>query len=469
MKELRRNMRMVGLLILALFIGSGVWFGVTAYRQGDSWASTAYNPRLARSSSARGDITDRDGVTLATTGADGKRIYLENTAARRALSQTVGDTAGMSGAGVESFFSSTLLDLSTSLSDRLSELFNDVNHVGSGVQITVDAPLQASIASAFPQGYDGAVCVINYKTGEILAMVSMPNYDPANPSGTEIEGVTDTAYLNRCLQGLYTPGSVFKIVTLASALEADPNVLNQAFTCAGEWEYEGGSIVCMSGTVSHGDLNLKKAFTKSCNVTFGKLAYQLGENRLRETAGKFGFGENFKFGDFIVYNSAFPDDIRNMNGLVWAGIGQGEVLVTPLHMAMISGAVANDGAMMQPYLVEKITTALGQVTHRGTPKLYRQVMSSSTARTIAGYMYETVQSGTAKRAAIRGYTVCGKTGSAETSDDKTKATNAWYTGFIQDDEHPYAVSVVIEEGGAGGEMASLLASVALELAIDRVG
>ena len=171
----------------------------------------------------------------------------------------------------------------------------------------------------------------------------------------------------------------------------------------------------------------------------------------------------------MVYNSAFPDSVRNMNGLVWAGIGQGEVLVTPLHMAMISGAVANGGNMMQPYLVEKITTALGQVTYRGTPRSYAQVMSASTARTIAEYMYETVQSGTAKQAAVRGYTVCGKTGSAETSDNKEKATNAWYTGFVLDDAHPYAVSVVIEEGGAGSDLASKLASAALELAIDRLG
>lgn len=461
-------MRVVMAVLMVMFIGAGTWFGVTVYTQGDSWASNVYNPRLERTTSQRGDITDRDGVKLATTNAEGKREYLANDTARRALSQTVGDTAGMSGAGVESFYSSTLLDLSTSLTDRLSEVFNSARHVGSSIQITVDAELQTNIASVFPKGYTGAVCVTNYRTGEILAMVSMPNYDPYALSNSE-EGVADTAYLNRCLQGLYTPGSIFKIVTLAGALDYDPNVINQAFTCSGIWDYEGGDIVCMSGRTAHGDINLKKAFAKSCNVTFGKLAYQLGIQRLKETAEKFGFNENFKFGDFVVYNSSFPQSVHNMNGLVWAGIGQGEVLVTPLHMAMITGAVANGGAMMQPYLVKEIATSLDQVTRKGESKVYRQVMRPETAQTIAEYMYETVKSGTAGNAAIRGYTVCGKTGSAETSNDKTKATNAWYTGFVYDDEHPYAVSVVIEEGGSGGDLAAKLAAKALALAIEKAG
>ena len=467
MKELRRNMRAVGVLVLVLFIGAGAWFGFTVYTQGDAWASTAYNPRLARTSSQRGDITDRDGLTLATTNAEGKREYLSNDFARRALSQTVGDTAGMSGAGVETFFSATLLDLSTGLTDRLSEVFNDARHVGSSIQITVDAQLQAAIASLFPGGYSGAVCVINYRTGEILAMVSMPNYDPYTAS-TASEGVADTAYLNRCLQGLYTPGSIFKIVTLACALDYDPNVVRQMFTCSGVWEYEGGSINCMSGRTAHGDLNLQGAFTRSCNVTFGKLAYQLSLDRLRATAETFGFNENFKFGDFMVYNSSFPSSIRNMNGLVWAGIGQGEVLVTPLHMAMISGAVANGGAMMQPYLVKEVKTSLNQVTRRGESKVYRQVMSADAAQLISRYMYETVQTGTAKRAAISGYIVGGKTGSAETSDDKNVATNAWYTGFVYDEAHPFAISVVIEQGGAGGNLASELAADAMKYAIQYV-
>ena len=461
-------MRIVGALILVLFITAGIWYGATVYTQGDNWASNVYNTRLVRSASDRGDITDRDGVTLATTDAGGKRVYLDNETARRALSQTVGDVNGMSGAGVESFYSATLLDISTSLTDRLSEVFSDTRHVGSSVQITVDAKLQAYIASVFPRGYNGAVCVTNYKTGEILAMVSMPNYDPMNASGGE-EGVLDTAYLNRCLQGMYTPGSIFKIVTLASALDYDPNVLHQAFTCSGTWEYEGGSIVCMSGRTAHGDMNLKKAFSRSCNVTFGKLAYQLGINRLNETAEKFGFNENFKFGDFVIYNSSFPESVSNMNELVWAGIGQGEVLVTPLHMAMISGSVANGGEMMQPYLVKNITTALGQNTKAGAAVPYRRVMSESTADIIAEYMYDTVKNGTASKADIRGFTVCGKTGSAETSNDKQKETNAWYTGFIYDDSHPYAISVVIEEGGAGGNMAAELASAALQKAVEYVG
>ena len=467
MKELRRNMRFVGTLLVVMFIGLAVWFAMTVYSQGSIWASDVRNNRLRAANSLRGDITDRDGNLLATTTADGDREYVKNDAARRALSQTVGDTAGMSGTGIETFYSSTLLDISGSLLDRLSELFHSRNHVGSSIRITVDGPLQAYVAQAFPEGYRGAVCVTNYKTGEILAMVSMPSYDPYDLAG-RAEAVEDTAFLNRCLQGLYTPGSVFKIVTLASALENDANVAGQKFSCSGEWRYEGGRVICAGGT-AHGTVNLLGAFRQSCNVTFGKLAYQLGAQRLSETAERFGFNENFKFGDFVIYNSAFPEDIDDANGLVWAGIGQGQVLVTPLHMAMIAGAVANGGTMMKPWLIDKIANTQGAATVTGAPQAYRRIMSEATAETIAGYMRKTVEGGTAARAAIEGLAVCGKTGSAEVSDDKTVETNAWFTGFIDEDEHPYAIAVVIEGGGAGARMPSELAAKALKKTIECVG
>ena len=274
--------------------------------------------------------------------------------------------------------------------------------------------------------------------------------------------------LNRCLQGLYTPGSVFKIVTLASALSNDAGVTGQSFSCAGEWAYEGGRVVC-AGNTAHGAVNLKTAFKRSCNVTFGKLAYQLGLERLRATAERFGFNENFKFGDFVIYNSAFPTQVNGMNGLVWAGIGQGEVLVTPLHMAMISGTVANGGAMMKPLLISRVVNAQGAATTTGKSEVYRQVLDPQTAGIIADFMYQTVEDGTAARAAIKGYRVCGKTGSAEVSDNKAVETNAWFTGFIQDDAHPYAIAVVIEGGGAGARMPSELAARALKKAVEYVG
>ena len=226
--------------------------------------------------------------------------------------------------------------------------------------------------------------------------------------------------------------------------------------------------MCAGGS-AHGNVDLKTAFKKSCNVTFGKLAYQLGLDRLRATAEQFGFNENFKFGDFIVYNSSFPKSVSGMSELVWAGIGQGQVLVTPLHMAMIAGSVANRGVMMKPMLVQKITNSLGVNVSTGMPAVYRQVMPDAVAGRIAEYMYEAVQSGTATRAKIRNYTVCGKTGSAEVSDDKSVETNAWFTGFVYDDAHPYAISVVIEGGGAGARMPSELAAKALKQAIEFVG
>lgn len=463
MKELRRNMRLVGALVVLAFVGLSSWFALTVFEQGSIWASNSYNSRLSASGAQRGDILDRDGVVLATS-QEGKRVYLQDASVRRALAVTVGDTAGMSGTGVEGYYSAQLLDISDSLVQRLSALFNGTERKGSSVELTIDARLTAAVANAFPAGYRGAVCLINYKTGEVLSMVSKPDYDPSAPG----ENVEDTAYLNRCLQGLYPPGSVFKIVTLAAALEHDPDVVNQTFTCSGTWSYEGGSIVC-AGHTAHGTLTLEEAFKKSCNVTFGKLAYQLGVDRMRQTAETLGFNENFKLGDFALYNSQFPTSASNMSDLVWAGIGQSTVLTTPMHMAMITASVANDGVMMKPWLVRRIVTATGTVTQAGSAQGYRRVMSAQTAAEITRYMAAAVDSGTAVRAKISGHQVCGKTGSAEISDDKTVATHSWYAGFIDEDAHPYAIAVVVEQGGAGSKLASELAAKALKYALDYVG
>ena len=464
MKELRRNMRLIGTLIAVAFIGLSAWFALTVFEQGSIWASNSHNTRLYASHAQRGSIADRDGVVLAAT-LDGERAYFANADIRRALAATVGDTAGMSGTGIEGYYSAQLLDISDSLLERLSAIFRGAERKGSSIELTIDAQLTAYIASIFPDGYRGAVNVTNYKTGEILAMISLPDYDPYLIGVEEAE---DTAYLNRCLQGLYTPGSVFKIVTLAAALEYDPSVVNQTFICSGSWEYEGGSIVC-AGHTAHGSIDLKTAFTKSCNVTFGKLAYQLGLDRLRQTAEKLGFNENLKLGDFAIYNSKFPTSTNNMSDLVWAGIGQGTVLVTPMHMNMITSAVANNGTIMNPYLIKRISTDAGNLTRAGTPAPWRTAMTESAARTIAEYMYSAVQSGTATRSRIDGFPVCGKTGSAETSNDKSVETNSWYTGYIADPNHPYAISVVIEQGGSGSRLASELASKALKAAIEYVG
>ena len=296
-------------------------------------------------------------------------------------------------------------------------------------------------------------------------MVSFPNYDPEQ---VESRSVVETAYLNRCLQGQYAPGSVFKIVTLASALENKTGVSNVLYSCEGSRLFDNVPVTCAGGTV-HGEMSLKQAFMKSCNITFAQLSYELGASTLQKTAEAFGFNDNFQFQDLILYQSTFPSDISTVGELAWSGVGQGRVLVTPLHMAMIAGAIGNDGLMMKPTLIAQVSGSSGISRLRTAGGVYRRAVSQSTADVIADYMYAAVESGTGTRAQVSGHKICGKTGSAETSDDKTVPTNAWFVGFVDEPEHPYAVAVVVEEGGSGGDKAARLGGKTLAKAIELLG
>lgn len=468
MKQMRGAARLIIILLICAFLTVGGWMAYTVYTQGGRWMINSMNTRLnaARKTTGMGAIADRNGVVLASTGEGGQRQYASDKQVRRALSQTVGDQMSMSGTGVETFHAGTLLGLSGSIIDRTWQYVTGQNYQGDNIRLTVDAQLATYISQQFPSGKEGAVCLINYKTGEILAMVSKPDYDPEKLANRQSGGdETGSGYLNRCLQGQYTPGSVFKVVTLACALEYIPGVEDMVFLCDGPRAFGQGQVTCYGGEI-HGEMSLKQVFANSCNVTFASIAQALGSQRLTATAQKMGFNDNFAFRDVILYESLIPEDIEDESELAWTGVGQGKLLVTPLHMAMIAGAVANDGVMQSPQLIAQVTGVGGIPRIRTAQSAYGRAMSSTTAATVKEYMAQAVKSGTGTKAQIKGYTVCGKTGTAEVSDDKSVPTNAWFIGFVDDVNHPYAVAVVVEQGGTGGATAAPLAAKALKKAIE---
>ncbi len=468
MKRIRRQICALCAVLCVLCLLTMLVFSLSVNANGSRWLNRAQNTRIqeARKTTVQGTVYDSAMTPLAFSARAGERNYISDRATRLSLSHVIGDQKGMSETGAEIRFATTLLGMTdrTGTDKTLQSLMGD-DPVGYDIVLTVNAELNKYVASLFPEGSRGACVIINYKTGEILSKVSLPAFDPAHMD----EWAEDTAYYDRATQFRYAPGSVFKIVTLSAALDAIPGVLEEKFKCDGEWDFAGSVIRCAGGT-AHGEMTLRDAFAKSCNITFASLAYRMGAARLKAEAEKFGFNTEFAFDDVILYASRCLNASDSEGELIQAGFGQGTTGVTPLHMAMISGAVANGGVMMEPKLVREVRRHSGLVISKVQPKAFITCLKPELARTVAYYMYETVRSGTGTRAKIDGYTegyICGKTGSAETTSDKNSQTNAWYTGFLYEDEnHPYAIAVVVEQGGAGGSVAAPIAAKALKKAID---
>jgi peptidoglycan glycosyltransferase len=192
----------------------------------------------------------------------------------------------------------------------------------------------------------------------------------------------------------------------------------------------------------------------------------MGENQLIRTARELGFNTDFSFQDIILYASSIPEDMSLESELAWSGVGQGRILVTPMHMAMLAGAVANGGLMMEPRLIAQVIGSAPIPRPATASRAFKRAMSEDAANSIKGYMLETVRSGTAAGAAVSGYAVCGKTGTAEVSDDKSAPTNAWFIGFVDSEEYPFAVAVIVEKGGSGSVTAAELAAKALRKTIE---
>lgn len=455
MKLIKQNIRLITILVCVLLFSLIVYGAYSITNFGSRWFSSSANNylRKAKANVVAGSIFDRNNVALAATGAEGKRYYHPDETIRRAMVHVVGDDRNNIAYGAESFMANYLYAINESYLDRLVQAFQGRQRRGNDIRVSVDSRLAKKAYEVFPKGKSGAVIVMNYRTGELLNLQSYPSFDPMALTQVDKDN-PQKPFWNRATKWVSAPGSTFKLITMAAALRADPQALDRMHECTGSLPV-GDTAITDAGLAVHGRIDLKKALAVSCNVVFAQVALDLGDEALRREASAFGIGDYFLFSDLVVENSVYPSSNRTEKELAWTGPGQSSLQLTPMHMTMIAGAIANKGVMMEPKLLLNARSASGESRYDFMGREYRRALSETQAAELAQAMRAAVTSGTATRAHIKGMTVCGKTGSAQI--DGQKETNAWFVGFVQEPSLPYVVCVVVEDAGGGGSVAAPIA------------
>ena len=455
MKQQRMNFKLLALLMVGMFALLAVYGGYSVIMYGSRWVAHRGNTRQLNDAALRGDVLDRNNVVIAATTKDGERAYQAEEESRRAVVHLLGDEKKYVANGVESFKASYLLGFESTLAERLVQMLRGEERKGDNLTLTVDSRLCTGMMKSFPRGSAGAAVVMNYKTGEVLGMVSLPTFDPYDV-GAVSEDDPQKPFWNRVTQAKYPPGSTFKIVTMAGALENLPDITTRTLFCTGQLPVLN-QVITDFGKAVHNERTLTQAFSVSCNNIFASIAQELGDERLRKTAEAFGFNDNFLFRDLVVENSVYPTTGRDKVQIAWSGAGQGNVEATPLHMCMVAAAVANGGVMMEPGLIKAVVNDSGATRKEYTPKVYKRAMPEAIAQSIKSAMRTVTTSGTGVNAQVEGLKVCGKTGSAETRLDGQDVVHGWYVGFLDETDLPYAVSVIVEKGESGSESAAPVA------------
>nr|WP_122012975.1 penicillin-binding transpeptidase domain-containing protein [Maliibacterium massiliense] len=463
MNRMLKNIKRGSVLLLALFLVVIGYFSYAVYFYGTKWFSSPNNPRLKAEENniIMGTVFDRNGEKMAWSTAVGQRTYSENAAVRLGSAHLLGDKEGLTTGGAENTFTRYLLGFDINTVERIIETFKNQERRGEDVTLTVDAALQAAGYNAFG-GKAGAAVVLNYKTGEVLASISSPTFDPNTLTKDQAGSLAEGTLVNRATQGKYPPGSTFKLITATAMLEHPELVPNATYDCSGQTTINGQVIRCYNSE-RHGHLDLASAISKSCNGAFATWAQGLGMDVMMQTAEKYGFNDEFLFKDCTVYDSQFAA-MQTPNDLAWAAVGQYKTLMSPMHACMIAASIANDGVMMEPRLLDHVTSTSGRTHAKGSERVYKTVTDAGTANQITEMMRLGVESGTARGAGIAGVKVCGKTGTAEVGEGITP--HGWFVGFIDDASAPYAVAVVVDNGGTGNSAAAPIAKALLQKCLE---
>lgn len=449
-------------ILSILFIAGIVFLTFSFAKEGSTWAMKRYNHHLYSDGEliGAGTIYDTNGRVLAET-VDGKREYSDSATTRKSTLHIVGDPKNFISTGVQSVFDSKLTGYNI-----LFGVYN-IERYGRGndMKLTIDADI-CDVAYKALDGRKGTVGVVNYKTGDLICAVSSPSYDVEDvPDNLDSSEYYEGVYINRLLSAHYVPGSTFKIITAVSAIQNIGDIYDRTWKCDGKFTPEKGTeIIC---NANHGkSINFKDALAKSCNSAFAQIAIELGEDKLNETAKQLGIGSKITIsgainafeGDFDVTGSG--DDL-----LGWTGIGQGDTRIAPITMLRIVSAIANDGQAVSFNIVNSLANQAGNALNITLPMNKTEIVSSEVSSKMKDMLRYNVKNmyGDSN---YKGLKLCAKSGTAQI-DAVDDHNIAWFTGFMDDDKHPYAFVVVVENGNSGSRTAGPIANKVLQAIVDK--
>lgn len=425
----------------------------------------------------RGSIITADGLTLAESIQQADGTYARSYPNGNLAAHVVGYYSQQYGTmGIENTQNDTLTGSKdySSWQNALNSLAG-ISEPGNSVQLTIDSRIQRAAEQALA-GRVGAIVALDPRSGAVLAWASAPTFDNTNIQAAieaaNASGGADTSMYDRATLALYTPGSTFKVLTLASALENGLATLDTTYDSPGRMEIGGADVVSI-GERGHGKISLAKAFALSSNTVFGQVADGLGAEKLVATARAFGYGQQLGL-DFTTAASVMPNPEEMTEWeLAWAGagqpVGQGHTpgpQATVMQNALMAATIANNGIAMNPYVVSQILAPDGTVLRTTRGHSLGQAVGSGTAEQVKQAMLDVVQNGTGSAAAIAGVKVAGKTGTAETNNANANST---FVGFAPYDTPTVAIAVVIEQNAKGEESAAAVGGQVLRTALATQG
>lgn len=440
MNRVTKRTWLMGLFVLILT--AGMAFFVWDYcNHASQWVASPGSPHVSnRTNIGVGTIEDRFGNMILDMGQG--RTYSASEATRKSTLHWVGDRQGKISAGAVSSYAGAMVGF-----DPINGIYNASGISGGVTRLTLSERVQNTALEALA-GRKGTVAVYNYKTGEILCAVTSPTFDPDHVP--DIEGDTsgkyEGIYLNRFLQSSYVPGSIFKVVTTAAALEYVPDIQEQNFRCTGTMEFgEGENVATVTCENAHGTVSLKTALAKSCNCAFAQIAEEVGRKNMLKAVEAYQVVAPISFDGVTAAKGNYDLTDAGVVSFAWSCIGQHTDLINPARFMAFMGAIAGGGSAAMPYVVQQVTCD-GEVTYEAETETMNRIMSREIAETLKSYLRSNVQNGYGDRN-FNGLNVCAKTGTSQLGGEEI--SNAMFAGFVADEAYPLAFICVVENAGYG--------------------